>query len=306
MLERVVRQLVCPACRGPLDTIYPARKGGGRLRFADLTCRACHAPYALRDGVGRFAAPQEGGGDWRPDPASEGLLSHDEDWGIYLGSLPPGVPEAYERVLEALEDDVAQMPGLIVDLAVGRGLLLRRLAPRTSSPQLLLGVDTDAGRLLSCQSELRRERHSANVSMAEVDPAHLPLPDHSVSGVVSFFGPFGLRQGRAVLKEMARVLRPGGLFAFSTLLAREGSLTVRQARRQGLDELLTERRLRAALARAGLLPERWEVVGEGEAWRRNPFDPLPLEGDPYQYVLVQARAGTARTTPRRRRKAGNS
>lgn len=297
VLERVVRHMVCPTCRAPLETVFPSRKGGGRLRFADLMCRSCHARYAIREGVGLFAVPVDAGGDWRPDPSLVAYPADDGHWQTYLASLPAGVPEAYERILERLEADLLSVDGLVLDLATCSGHILRRLAARTGGHQLLMGLEPDLSRLFACQAALRRERHYANISLAEVDPGHLPFEDRAASGAMSFFGPSALPHGRAVLREMARVLRPGSLFAFSTLLTQEGTLTLRQAARTGVDELLTEGRLRRALASAGFAVERWEVQASGESWRRNPYDALPLEGDPYQHVLVgtRRRPGVARS-----------
>ncbi len=288
MLERVVRQLQCPGCGGHLDVETPRRKVGGRLRYAGLTCRRCQASYGIRECVGLLGAPLPQESDWRVDP---GLATHPPDeelWQRYLASLPPEVPAAYEEILERLEREFAGMTGLVGDLATCHGHVLRRIAPRVGGHQLLLGLEPEASRLYPAQVALRRERRYSQVSLAEVDPVHWPLPDRSLGGLLSFYGPSLLPRGRGVLREAARCLRPRATFAFGTLLTREGSLSVRQARTRRLEELLTEERLRKGLSSAGFLVDAWEVLAQGTSWPRNAYDPLPCPGDPFFHVYVRA------------------
>lgn len=288
MLERVLRLMVCPVCHASLDRNFPQGKTGGRLRMADLSCRACHAEYSIQEGVGLFAEPVERGAEWRPDP---GLLSEEPDeehWQAYLKSLPSEVPRAYEAAGAAIQSVAVQVSGLVVDLATCRGHVLRPAAGRSGSQQLLLGTDPELSRLYATQAALKRERHYTHVSLIEMDGTRWPLRDAAASAVISFYGPSILPEGRLLLREVGRVLRPGAPFVFSTLLTREGTLTLRQAARKGVHELLTERRLRTGMARNGLEVEDWTVLAGGKAWAHAPFDPLPLEGDPWEHVLVRA------------------
>lgn len=300
MLERVLRLLVCPQCGASLDRDYPTGKLGGRVRVAELSCRGCHAPYSVREGVGLFAAPMEEGAEWRTDP---GLLHEEPDqarWTAYLRTLPPEVPVAYDRAVRGMVMAVRDVSGLVVDLATCRGHVLRPLAHASGSHQLLLGTDLEAARLYGAQAALKHDRKYAGVSLIEMDGAHWPLRPGAASAVISFYGPSILPAGRAVVREAARVLRGEGQFAFSTLLSKERTLTLRQAAQRGLDELLTEKRLRAALEHSGFAVDAWEVLASGPSWPVGLYDPLPARGDPWQHVLVRAhRHGPPRTGPSR-------
>ena len=287
MLERVLRLLVCPLCHGSLDREFPERRSGGRIRAAELRCRACQATFSVQEGVGLFAEPTSRGTEWRPDP---GLLREGPDepfWQAYLASIPPEVVRAYDRATEAIAQAAVAVSGLVVDLATCRGHVLRPAAARSGTQQLLLGTDPELPRLYATQAALKRERRYTNVSLIGMDGTRWPLRDASVQGAISFYGPSILPSGRRLLGEVGRALRPGAPFVFATLLTGERTLTLRQAARKGTAELLTDRRLRAELRRQGLVLESWEVLAQGPAWRHSPYDPIPLEGDPWQHVLVR-------------------
>lgn len=289
MLERVLRLLVCPLCGGSLDRDFPTGKLGGRVRMAELSCRGCHTPFAVREGVGLLAGPAEEGAEWRADP---GLLHNEPDegrWAAYLASLPPQVPPAFDRAVRGIIEAVRDVSGLLMDLATCRGHVLRPLAGETGAHQLLLGSDLEVARLYGAQAGLKHDRHYTGVSLIEMDATRWPLRPGAASAVISFYGPSILPRGRKVVREAARVLREDGPFVFSTLLTGERTLTLRQAKPLQLDELLTEKRLRSALERSGFVVDAWEVLAGGDAWPVSRYDPIPVRGDPWQHVLVRAR-----------------
>ncbi len=289
MLERVARVLCCARCGGDLSREFPLQKVGGRLRFADLRCRQCAAGWAIREGVGIFGKPAPEPMDWRADPGLFARTPDEEYWRTYLAALPPEAERGVEQALSALEGCVRGLSGLLVDFSTCTGHVLRRVTGPGASRELFVGLDPDLPRLYATQAALRKDRCYSRVSLAQVEPRHWPLRDRSAQGVVSFYGPSIVPYARTWMDEVARVLRPGCPFVFSSLLTRERTLTLRQAARLHLEETLTEPRLRQALEHSGLLVDSWEVIAHGSRWPRNPFDPLPLEGDPWSHVLVRAR-----------------
>ncbi len=90
----------------------------------------------------------------------------------------------------------------VLEVGCGTGLILRRLAPLA---RRVAGVDLSAGMLRQA-----RERVPAVVQASALA---LPFPDRSFDVAVSFKVLAHIPEVRAVVAEMARVVRPGGYLA---------------------------------------------------------------------------------------------
>jgi SAM-dependent methyltransferase len=139
------------------------------------------------------------------------------------------VVDAGRSSYELLVDDVGALPHArsIVDLACGDGYLLAMLATRFPAAQLI-GVDMTAEEL-----ELARARGlQDNVELVAAHAEALPLADASADAVVCHMAFMLFDDANGVVEELARVIRPGGMYAAvlgpapgsSELLARFGAL----------------------------------------------------------------------------------
>jgi SAM-dependent methyltransferase len=81
----------------------------------------------------------------------------------------------------------------------------------------VLGVDLSAGQLRHARAAIGRAPQLPPPFLAQADAAHLPVRDASVDIACSAFGaiPF-VPDSAAVMREVARALRPGGRWVFST------------------------------------------------------------------------------------------
>jgi SAM-dependent methyltransferase len=118
--------------------------------------------------------------------------------------------------------------GRVLEIGCGRGVALPVLAERLA-PSALFGVDVD-GTLLDVAA--RRLRASGIVAtLLEADVRALPLEPSSFDLVVDFGTCYHVSGGaagaRAALREIARVLRPGGLFVHETPVAQHLAHPVR-------------------------------------------------------------------------------
>jgi ubiquinone/menaquinone biosynthesis C-methylase UbiE len=118
--------------------------------------------------------------------------------------------------------------GRVLEVGCGRGVALPVLAERLT-PFELLGVDIDATSLAAASWRLRRAGIAATIM--EADVRDLPLESASVDLVIDFGTCYHVSGGEdgacAALREVARVLRPGGLFVHETAVAQHLAHPVR-------------------------------------------------------------------------------
>ena len=109
-----------------------------------------------------------------------------------------------------LVDDVAALPEVrtVVDLACGDGYLVALLAQRFHGAEIV-GIDMSHEELKLA----RRRNVGANVRFVAARAEKIPLAVASVDAVVSHMAMMLFDDARASVREVARVLRPGGLFA---------------------------------------------------------------------------------------------
>lgn len=107
---------------------------------------------------------------------------------------------------------------LALDLCTGtcdvaRAIIARRLARR------VYGIDFSAEMLRVGQAKLLTEGRAGVIPLVRGDAMAVPLADASVDAVTMAFGIRNVQDPRATLREVARVLKPGGRLAileFST------------------------------------------------------------------------------------------
>jgi SAM-dependent methyltransferase len=104
----------------------------------------------------------------------------------------------------------------IVDLATGDGSLTRLalFGSRSRSAKNIIAIDISSSMLLKAKRKLPKDR----TRFIRGDALQLPFKDASVSWVSCFGGFNSFPSGEKVMKELARVLRPGGVLRGSVLL----------------------------------------------------------------------------------------
>jgi ubiquinone/menaquinone biosynthesis C-methylase UbiE len=92
----------------------------------------------------------------------------------------------------------------VLDVACGTGILTRTIAERGAS---VIGLDVNEGMLAVAA------RKAPQIEWRQGRAEALPFDDHTFDAVVSQFGLMFFEDRRAALREMMRVLRPGGRLA---------------------------------------------------------------------------------------------
>ncbi|MBE0626366.1 MAG: methyltransferase domain-containing protein [Burkholderiales bacterium] len=128
------------------------------------------------------------------------------------------VPALFSQFGPVLCDAAGIVPGMrALDVACGTGALTLALADRVRPGGAALGLDANPQML----AVARRKR--ADIDWHEGRAEALPYADASFDAVVSQFGMMFFDEPAAALREMQRVLRPGGRLAVAVCDAVEHS-----------------------------------------------------------------------------------
>ena len=126
--------------------------------------------------------------------------------GLYARFAVPLLDPLYRRVA----DEVTTLaPSMVLDVGTGPGALAIEIARRCESCSVV-GVDLALEMLATAEDRARGAGVSDRVSFRVADAADLPLADGSVDVAVSTLSLHHWRDVPAILRELHRVVRPGG------------------------------------------------------------------------------------------------
>lgn len=243
-------------------------------RLQNLVCPKTKAPLRLEEGAlvapDGTAYPVNGHGvplfatAFLSDDARVQQAHYDTIAGAYIANLGYPHTKAYLAYLDAaLDGALAGRPlGVMAELACGKGEALHLLAGRYGRA---IGVDVSEA-MLNAAVEGRGNRPAV---FLQADATALPLPDGSADSVVMLGGVHHIGDRVGLFAEIARILKPGGLFVFrepADDFALWRGLRWLIYRLSPLLDAETEAPLRhdatkAQLEAAGLRLEQWRTFG---------------------------------------------
>ncbi|MCW2847191.1 MAG: SAM-dependent methyltransferase [Marmoricola sp.] len=157
-------------------------------------------------------------GGWGEDP----LWASVYDWTVehpQVGGLAwkVGIGSDLQRLYAAAAEIGRQSAGSsVLDVPCGGGVALRGLRP--GQGVRYVAADISQGMLDRTTAEARRRQVSAQVEPVLADVGRLPFADGEFDLVVSFTGLHCFPDPHLAVREMARVLHPGGVLTGSALL----------------------------------------------------------------------------------------
>jgi ubiquinone/menaquinone biosynthesis C-methylase UbiE len=223
-----------------------------KLLFGPAHCEACGAVYPIAEGILDLTA-----GETRQRRSiAQWLMESQVVARAYERSVRPFFAELdteSEHVL--LRALLAPAPGeALLDLSCGSGFHATRLAHDT--PELrVIGLDRSAPMLHEATHHLNEA--GVTVDLVRGEAADLPIADGALDAVLNVASLHLYPDAAAVLRQVARSLRPGGRFVCATLLPERLPQLGGLEARAGVHRY-DEDRLRALCASAGLV--RFERV----------------------------------------------
>ena len=125
--------------------------------------------------------------------------------------LSPGIDRQWRKT--ALLTLQHLKPKHILDVATGTGDLAF-MAEKVLHPETITGIDLSSGMLEVAHKRLADRQHANNthIEFVKGDAEALPMQDGAYDAVTVAFGVRNFGNLQAGLKEIHRVLRPGGMF----------------------------------------------------------------------------------------------
>ncbi len=136
----------------------------------------------------------------------------------------------------------------VLDIGTGTGIVALQAAERVGRGGKVVGIDLSEGMLARAKANAERAGFTDQVEFSRMDAEALELEDQSFDAVLSLFALFHFPNPLSAIKEMFRVLRPGGrlvlavgsgppLLSLNGLV--EGGKHLRQMRLKQQGKLLT-------------------------------------------------------------------
>ncbi len=129
------------------------------------------------------------------------IASHYEQWSNVLSG--EGIRAWHHFAVEQLDIRPGES---VLDVGCGTGVATRMLAERAGSLGQVTGLDPSKAML----AEARRHVQFPPVAWVEGEGEHLPFPNEHFDAVTAQFSLRNMRDWSAALREMVRVLKPGG------------------------------------------------------------------------------------------------
>ena len=200
------------------------------------------------------------------------------------------------RLVEAIGDSARWR---VLDLACGPGIVTSALAERA---QEVVALDLTP-RMLAKARERCAKAGQTNVMFTEGSATALPFADAGFDAVITRLSFHHFLEPNAVLKEMLRVLRPGGTVAVADVVSAEEpdksdlQNAIESLRDPSHVRMLPRSELVALVAKSGVMIERqetWDKPRQFEEWVgivANPERVAPLRTVVRALALAGADAG---------------
>lgn len=264
----VLELIQCPACK--------------ELIKSDLTCSGCGRKYSSREDMLILIDRETSELEWKWDRRILSKKYRNETLSGYEKLISEEIREARNLWWRAASPFLEKVKGRTVDVATGMGQLLNRITD--GRPAEIIATDIDPNILLSTKREMD-ERNVKGVSYVATDARHLSFRDSIADYVTSFSGINNITDTKAVLKEIFRIMKPGGTFLMMEAFVDDNTNSADLADDYGLKDAYIMDRLLTILKDTGF-SIKTRRKASSVIWKENAMDVFPLDGDKvYHYII---------------------
>lgn len=291
MYPDILSILRCPCCGGRFRA-QAAVCEQDEIVEGSLVCEQGHS-YPIQDGVVCFGAQEQAGSNTWSEYYKE--ADYDEVDRAIDSRKTPAQLDAQQKLLDAITAQTSQLEsGFLLDIASGRGMLLRQLLKTTSAKVHIIATDLSYPVLKFDRIKLRAVNPNVRVSYLACDATDYPIRDNSVDMACTFAGLLNMQElMERGLQDAHRILKPGSLLVNSTIYQQDGTAAF-QALRRLLEEngpaKLADYCLRGKLLevhRNIFASVEDEIACEGIAEAME-GDLLPLDGEWFANAVILA------------------
>ena len=200
------------------------------------------------------------------------------DWSAKVYDRIKGYNPGYEQWFLGLPLNraLADIPNpLILDVATGTARLARTLFEQAGFNGRLIGIDLSRKMLRQALPETSQWRD--RITFIHQDAGELPFPDNSFDAVACLEALEFMPNPDRVLREMVRVLRPGGIFLTTNRIGKDARwLPGRTHSTEAFEEKL--RALPLEMIQTKLWQEDYDLVSAIKTGASSPVGLRPLDG----------------------------
>lgn len=206
MYPDILPVLRCPHC-GEGFELTASKKDGEEIIEGKIACGNGHV-FCIREGILDFQSrEQENLNSWSEYFDESGC----DSFGQMLETKKSDAQKKLEQdFLDAIVLETAELrSGFLLDVASGRGVLLRKLAKNVNTDVSLISTDLSSHVLKFDRTEIKRINPQLKVNYIACDAANLPIRDHCIDMACTYAGftnmmnlmENGIRDAARVLKE---------------------------------------------------------------------------------------------------------
>jgi ubiquinone/menaquinone biosynthesis C-methylase UbiE len=264
----IAKILACPLCKKKITV--------------DLKCDTCQRQYRKQEDVYIMLSEiSEGEFKWDERIFQK---NYDDINQRYMSYLDEENKQAKEKAEQEFEDLLRNLSGTVLDIATGRGILLRYLIALDNID--LVASDVDPNILLYDRRKFLNQLDRVVYTVA-TDAKHLAIQDNSIDFAVTFAGLNNIPSPLLAYKEIYRVLKKSSkLFAFNMFVDLD-SRTYKQAKEWNYDRAMNKEQMEKDLKSVGFEKVTIRIVSKA-IWVDHPMDGLPFAGDMKYYGIIIA------------------